>query len=225
MELIIGLLLGLVVGVVSFLVYQNTQRSKQGSAARNILSQAETEGRDIRKNADRDAEKIMDEARKQARDERDRAAEIEKKALDIEKKVLESEKRLEQKETKLDQKLDELVKKTEDLNLAKEALAREEELLLKKTEEISTKLSEVAKLSKEDAKKQLFAQIEDQYENDFLKHIEKKKNELRAREEEVCREILVNSMQQYASAVTAETTQSTIELESDDLKGRIIGKE
>lgn len=143
----------------------------------------------------------------------------------MEKKVLDTEKRLEQKETKLDQKLDELVKKTEELNTAKEGLAREEELLGKKKDEIAQKLSEVAGLSPEEAKKRLFEQIEAQYEADFVGHIEKKKSELRVREEEVCREILVNSMQQYAGAVTAETTQTTIELESDDLKGRIIGKE
>lgn len=160
----------------------------------------------------------MEDARNQAKEDRDRASEIEKKAIDIEK-------RLEQKETKLDQKLDELVKKTEEINEAKEALGKEEEALSKKKADISKKLSEVSKLSPEDARTQLIQQIEEEYEKDFIVHIEKRKAELRIREEEVCREILVNSMQQYAGAVTAETTQTTIELESDDLKGRIIGKE
>lgn len=182
------------------------------------MNAAEKEANDIRRRADQDGQKIMEDARKQAKEDRDRAADIEKKAIDIEK-------RLEQKETKLDQKLDELVKKTEELNTAKEGLAREEELLGKKKEEIAKKLAEIAGLSKEEAQKKLFAQLEEQYEGDFIKHIEKKKTELRLREEEICREILVNSMQQYAGAVTAETTQTTIELESDDLKGRIIGKE
>lgn len=186
--------------------------------ADDIISAAEKEANDIRRKADHDGAKIMDEARKQAKEDRERAAEIEKKAIDIEV-------RLEQKETKLDQKLDELVKKTEELNAAKEALGQEEEVLTKKKADIAKKLSEVAKLSPEDARAKLFEQMEEQYEADFLKHIDKKKAELRIREEDVCREILVNSMQQYAGAVTAETTQTTIELESDDLKGRIIGKE
>lgn len=186
--------------------------------ADSIINAAEKEANDIRRKADHDAAKIMEDARKQAKEDRDRAADIEKKAIDIEK-------RLEQKEEKLDQKLDELVKKTEDLNLAKESLASEEELIGKKKAEVAKKLSEVAKLSQEDARAKLLEQIEEQYESDFMKHIEVKKAELRNREEEVCREILVNSMQQYAGAVTAETTQTTIELESDDLKGRIIGKE
>lgn len=213
-----SLVIGLLIGVWAFYLYVSLQKKQGGVRADGIVNAAEKEANDIRRRADQDGQKIMDDARKQAKEDRDRAAEIEKKAIDIEK-------RLEQKETKLDQKLDELVKKTEELNTAKEGLAREEELLGKKKEEIAKKLAEIAGLSKEEAQKKLFAQLEEQYEGDFIKHIEKKKTELRLREEEICREILVNSMQQYAGAVTAETTQTTIELESDDLKGRIIGKE
>lgn len=214
----LSLFVGLLIGVWAFYIYIAQQKKNWGMRADGIVSMAEKEASDIRRKADHDAAKIMDDARKQAKEDRDRAAEIEKKAIDIEA-------RLEQKETKLDQKLDELVKKTEELNAAKEWLALEEETLTKKKADIAKKLSEVAKLSQEDARAKLLQQIEEQYEADFIKHIEVKKSELRNREEEVCREILVNSMQQYAGAVTAETTQTTIELESDDLKGRIIGKE
>jgi len=214
----VSLLVGLFIGVWAFYLYVSLQKKQGGMRADDIISAAEKEANDIRRKADHDGAKIMDEARKQAKEDRERAAEIEKKAIDIEV-------RLEQKETKLDQKLDELVKKTEELNAAKEALGQEEEVLTKKKADIAKKLSEVAKLSPEDARAKLFEQMEEQYEADFLKHIDKKKAELRIREEDVCREILVNSMQQYAGAVTAETTQTTIELESDDLKGRIIGKE
>lgn len=218
MEIIIGLMLGLIIGGWALFVYQNILNKRGAGQATNMISEAEKTAKELRKKAEHDGDKMLEDARKQAKEERDRAAEIEKKAIDLEK-------RLEIKETKLDQKLDELVQKTEDLNLAKEGLAREEELLGKKNAEIGTKLSEIAGLSIEDAQTRLFAQVEEQYEGDFVKYIEKKKAELKNREEEICREILVNSMQQYASAVTAETTQTTIELESDDLKGRIIGKE
>lgn len=214
----LSLIIGLLVGAWAFFLYVKFQKKQGDLRAEGIVHEAEKEAASIRRKADHDSEKIIDEARKQAKEDRERAAEIEKKAI-------ESEKRLEQKETKLDQKLDELVKKTEEINAAKESLAKEEELLGQKQSEIAKKLSEVAKLSPEDARAKLLEQIEEQYEADFIKHIDKKKADLRLREEEVSREILVNSMQQYAGAVTAETTQTTIELESDDLKGRIIGKE
>lgn len=68
-------------------------------------------------------------------------------------------------------------------------------------------------------------QTEEKYEKDLLAIIEKKKNEIRIKEKEISREILIKSIQQYANEVTAETTQTTIKLESDDVKGKLIGKE
>jgi ribonuclease Y len=66
---------------------------------------------------------------------------------------------------------------------------------------------------------------EERYEKDIVSLIEKKKKDLKVREEEMAREILIKSIQQYAGEVTGETTQTMVQLESDDLKGKIIGKE
>jgi hypothetical protein len=59
---------------------------------------------------------------------------------------------------------------------------------------------------------------EDIYERDILSLIEKKKKELKNRESDMAREILIKSIQQYAGEVTGETTQTMVQLESDDLK-------
>jgi ribonuclease Y len=80
-------------------------------------------------------------------------------------------------------------------------------------------------MSVDEAKKVLFAKVEENYERDFLGYIEKKKKEMTVREKEISREMLINSMQQYSAAVTAETTQTSVELKDDDMKGRLIGKE
>ncbi len=218
MSTLLSLFIGLVIGAGAIFLYVSLTKKQGGLKVDGIINAAEKEAHEIRRKADQDATKTLDDARKEAKEERERIAEIENKSI-------ETEKRLELKETKLDQKLDELVQKTEDLNTTKDLLAKEEELLTQRKNEISQKLSDVARMTEEEAQAQLKKHIEEQYESDFLKHIEIKKSELRNREEEMCREILVNSMQQYASAVTAETTQTTIELESDDLKGRIIWKE
>jgi ribonucrease Y len=66
---------------------------------------------------------------------------------------------------------------------------------------------------------------EDRYEKDILGLMEKKKKELKSREVELTREILIKSIQQYAGEVCGETTQTMVQLESDDLKGKLIGKE
>jgi ribonuclease Y len=66
---------------------------------------------------------------------------------------------------------------------------------------------------------------EERYEKDIVSLIEKKKKDLKVREEDMAREILIKSIQQYAGEVTGETTQTMVQLESDDLKWKIIGKE
>lgn len=69
----------------------------------------------------------------------------------------------------------------------------------------------------EEAKALLLEHTEEQYEKDILTLIEKEK-ELKNRESDMARDILIKSIQQYAGEVTGETTQTMVQLESDDLK-------
>lgn len=218
MEIIIGGIIGILLGLAVGFALLLGSKKKDQSEGNSIIQTAQEEAKKIRASAQEERKQVIQEAKESLASDRQRVDEMEKKAI-------EAEKRLEEKETKLDKKLDELVQKTENLNEQKEKLIEREDQLSKKEDEIGEKLSKVAKLKPEEAKQQLFAQIESQYEQDFLGRIEKKKRELDKREEEVCREILVNAMQQYAGKVTAETTQTTVELADDELKGRIIGKE
>jgi ribonuclease Y len=170
-----------------------------------------------------------------ARNEEDskRRIDAERERIDLERKESEERKRkLEELEEKVTQKEDRLEKKLEELETRSMALSKEQEVLQTKNREIETlrhelsgKLEEISKLSQDDARELLMKQTEEKYEKDLLAIIEKKKNEIRIKEKEISREILIKSIQQYANEVTAETTQTTIKLESDDVKGKLIGKE
>ena len=63
------------------------------------------------------------------------------------------------------------------------------------------------------------------YEKDIVTIIEKKKNEIKLKEKEITREIIIKSIQQYAWDVTSEVTTTLIPLPNDDLKWKLIGKE
>ena len=170
-----------------------------------------------------------------ARNEEDsrRRIDSERERIDLERKDGEERKRkLEELEEKVAQKEDRLEKKLEELETRSMSLSKEQEALQAKNREIETmkqelsgKLEEISKLSQTDARELLMKQTEEKYEKDLLAIIEKKKNEIRIKEKEISREILIKSIQQYANEVTAETTQTTIKLESDDVKGKLIGKE
>lgn len=139
--------------------------------------------------------------------------------------IVQSEERLMEKEKRIDIK-------SEEIDLKKDILGQKEKELEGKLEDADTKsrelegkLEEMAKLSQEDAKDMLMKYTEERYEKDILGLLEKKKKELKSREADVAREIIIKSIQQYAWEVCGETTQTLVTLESDDLKGKLIGKE
>jgi len=86
-------------------------------------------------------------------------------------------------------------------------------------------LERVAQLSQEQAKEELLKQTEKEQEEILLKQIQKLEQDGKEELEKRARNILVLAMQRYAASQAAEITTSSVELPSDDLKGRIIGKE
>jgi len=140
-------------------------------------------------------------------------------------KLEKMEEKILEKDEKLDKKLEEIEQKNEWLRLKTEELNTQKEEVIKTKEELRTKLSEIAKLSKEEARELIIKQTEELYEKDLIAIIEKKKWEIKLKERELSREILINSIQRYTWEVIAETTQTTLHLENDDIKWKLIGKE
>ncbi len=136
----------------------------------------------------------------------------------MEEKILEKEDKLEKKLEEIEQKNQEILSKNESIEKIKEEIT-------KTKEELRTKLSEIAWLTKEEAKELIIKQTEELYEKDLLTIIEKKKNEIKMKEKELAREIIIKSVQQYAWEVISETTQTTLHLDNDDIKWKIIWKE
>lgn len=207
LSLLVGVLWG---GVGSFLFIQ----AKQKKSGDRIITEAETKSKDVISRA----EAIAVTLRKEIDDARTDIRERKQWAVD-------QENRLAEKEQKIDRKYEELEGKQAGLR-DKETLIDERIASLdRKNSELSGKLESIAKLSQADAKALLMQSTEDIYERDIVSLIEKKKKELKNREADMAREILIKSIQQYAGEVTGETTQTMVQLESDDLKGKIIGKE
>lgn len=172
--------------------------------------------------AKREAEKLVD----QAREEAGKAVEETRKEEQARRKELkELEKRLVTREEALDKKLDELDKRNEKLrkneNEADELKNEIREIRQKQQE----KLEKIAKLTKADAADKLMQMTERDIRNDLLGLIEKLQNEARDNAEEKAALIITTAMERMASEVTAERTVTSIKLEDDEMKGRIIGKE
>lgn len=132
-----------------------------------------------------------------------------------------------------------LLKKEESVDSDRKAtLAREEELNkeLQRTRQakealdtaqlaVTERLSHVAGLSRDDARAQLFRELEDQYRIDLAKTIQKQERELRESAEKRGMEIITTAVQRYARSHVSDITTSVFQLPGEDLKGKIIGRE
>ena len=196
--------------LVVWLISQNKNKSQSTrlikeaeEQAKNIISRAE----ETRENARREIEEAKNDLR------------------DRKQSITESEERLSDKEKRLDAKFEEIDGKRVALLEKEKSLDNKLESADQKSREIEERLESVAKLSQEEAKELLMKYTEDRYEKDIMSLIEKKKKDLKTRELDATREILIKSIQQYAGEVCGETTQTLVTLPSDDLKGKLIGKE
>ncbi|MDP2103471.1 MAG: ribonuclease Y [Candidatus Gracilibacteria bacterium] len=218
MNTIVSLLAGAIIsgGVVYFLLVfkTKTQDTHEQERITALLSAGQEE-----------VKTLLAEARRQIAEERGRMEEEKEEIKAQKRKTEEIEAKIIQKEERFEQKLEEIEKKQAVMREREDELEKIREQLEVTRKELAGKLTEIAKITPEEAKELLLQQVEERYEKDILSLIEKKKTELRFREKELSREILIKSIQQYSGDVTAEMTQTLIHLENDDIKGKLIGKE
>ncbi|MEK7080375.1 MAG: Rnase Y domain-containing protein, partial [Patescibacteria group bacterium] len=132
--------------------------------------------------------------------------------------LLDRESLLDAKISAFDQKENEIKEKGEKLKLIKDELDR-------LRSEAEDKLEKVAHLSREDAKKELLELVEIEYEKDILERIKKLEESGEARLQARAKEIVAMAIQKCAVSQAQELTTTTVLLQNEDIKGRIIGKE
>ena len=169
-----------------------------------------------------EADKILEKARQEARQALDKTSlEEDKRRKDLSEtseRLLKREKKLDEKQEALEKRLDGLRQKEEEVEKAKEVIYE----IREKQEE---KLQRVSKLTKKEAAEKLHQMVERDIRKDLLALIVKLREEAKVEAEDSARAILVASMERIASETTAERTITSVKIENEDVKGRIIGKE
>ncbi len=142
------------------------------------------------------------------------------------KQDLQAEKqRLEKRETMFDQKLIEFQEKQQKIVEKAEQIQKIKQEIEAVREQQIGKLQEVANLTRDEAKELLMQKIEETSKTDLMGRIIKLEKEATEVYEEKAKSIMVDSMQRCASSVAAENTSSMVSIPSEEMKGRIIGKE
>ena len=219
MEFSFGLLfvgiLALVVGsVLGYFARQSIAKKQLGTAEGKInkmTNEAEEQARTVLLEAKNKAVEVLDDVKK---DEKKR-----------QEQIFRVEKRLETREENLDRKMDELEKEKRNLISKADEIKRiRKETDAARQEELK-RLEKIAGLSKEEAKKILLQLAEEQNRDILAARIKKLEKDGQDELEKKARNIMTLAMQRYAGSHSAETTTSTVAIPSDELKGRIIGRE
>lgn len=202
---------GLVAGFGASTAVQYQRKGSAEQKAKKELEKAKKEASKLVEQAREESKKAVDETRKEEHARR--------------KELKELEERLVTREENLDKKLDELDKRNEKLRKNED----EVEQLKNEIREVRTKqqdkLEKIAKLSKKDAAEKLMQMTQRDIKDDLLGLVNKMQNEARDNAEEKAALIITTAMERMASEVTAERTVTSLKLEDDEMKGRIIGKE
>jgi ribonuclease Y len=210
----IEVLLALVGLVAGFGANTAITKRKIGSAeekADKELARAKKEANKLVDQAREEANKAVDETRKEEQARR--------------KELKDLEARLVTREENLDKKLDELDKRNEKLRKSEDEVEQLKNEIREIRGKQQEKLEKIAKLTKADAADKLMQMTERDIKNDLLGLVDKLQNEARDNAEEKAALIITTAMERMASEVTAERTVTSIKLEDEDMKGRIIGKE
>jgi len=222
LTLIISIIVALVVGnIFGYALRQIRTTKKVATAeaeAEKRIAASKTKEQEVLAKAKEKALAILDEAKK------------EEKVLRVE--VIETQKRLEKREELFDQKLLEMDKKQEAIDKQKEEIeVRKERIREVKTqiEELkaqeAAKLEEVAGLTREAAIERLEKMVQEDYEEALQSRLRKLEASTEEELEAKARQILSLAVTRFASSVSIETTTTQVELPSDEMKGRVIGKE
>lgn len=184
----------------------------------NAKFDAEKELKKAHKDAEKEIEKAKEEAKKISEEaKQDEAARR--------KEIKETEQRLIKREEALDKKLDDLDVRAEKLRMSEDEVEELKNEIRSIREKQQEKLEKIAKLNKSEAAEKLMQMTERDVKDDLKGLVNKLQNDAKDLAEEKASAIIVSAMERMASDVTAERTVTSVKLEDEEMKGRIIGKE
>ena len=206
-------------------------RDKQNS--RSLVNNAKSKANSIIQKAKSEAENLKKDKIIQAKERfLELKSEHEKMILSKDKRIAEAEKRISDKEAKLDNQISNNKISLDDLNSKIKDFERRISIVKKKESELDKlhdqkvkQLESISGLKVDDAISQLKESLKSQAKNDVMKFIQDKMEEAKLTVEQDAKKIIINTIQRIGSEEAIDNCVSVFNIESDDVKGRIIGRE
>ena len=203
---------------IMFLVNQKMLTQK----AADMLKEAEAKGELLLKNRQLEAKEKFLQLK----------AEHEKEVAQRNQQVVQNENKIKQKEQSLNQKLEQTQRKDAELDQLKQSLERQQAVMSQKKEELEKQigsqvkqLEKIAGLTAEEAKKQLVETLTKEARTEAMTHIKDIVDEAKLTAGREAKKVILNSIQRTAAEHAIENSVSVFNIDSDEMKGRIIGRE
>lgn len=217
-----ALLIGLFIGKVLF--NKNTQK---------LIEDAQQQSERIIKDAQNQTETLKEKKMLEAKEHfLQLKSEHEKTVLQRNQKISDGENRIKQKEKELNDKTQLAQKQVQDYDLKKSTLDRQLEVVSKKQEDLNKqheehikRLEKVSNLKAEEAKAELIEAITNEAKTDAMAHVQEIMEEAKLKANKEAKKIIIQTIQRTAAETAIENSITVFNLESDDIKGQIIGRE
>ena len=215
---VLGLIVG--AGVLIFINYLKIKNS--GNKAELIIEKAKKDSEKIKRDylfeAKEEAHKLKLEIEKEVKEKKNEIKESEDRLLQRENNIDRRDLALQNRENSLEERENNLIDKQKKIQEATDEMENIKKEQLEKLENIS-------KFTKEQAKDAIMKDVEEKMDKEIALYIKEREADAKLEVDDKAKELLVNSMQKYAADITNEQTVSVISLPSDEMKGRIIGRE
>lgn len=203
---------------VMYVVNQNILKKKSA----DMLKEAETKGELLLKNRQLEAKEKFLQLK----------AEHEKEVSQRNQQIAQQENKIKQKEQSLNQKLEQTQRKDAELDQLKQTLQRQQDVLSQKKEELEKQinnqvkqLEKIAGLTADEAKKQLVETLTNEARTDAMTYVKDIVDEAKLTASKEAKKVILNTIQRTAAEHAIENSVSVFNIESDEMKGRIIGRE
>ncbi len=205
-----GLVVGLVIGLIVGRRYGLQSVEELRREVELKLKEAEAEAQRIRLAAKEEAVHLRERVEADLQEQR--------------RELQRQERHLQQRRESLDRRQEQLENRSRNLDRREQALEKREREIAALIAKQQAELERIAALSKEEARKMLLEQVEREARQDMARLIRQVEAEAREVADQRAREIIVTAIQRLATDVTNDVVVSMVELPSDDMKGRIIGR-
>ena len=221
-----GVVLGLIIGYV-------IAKSLEKGKASKLIANAESESKSILKKAKADAEALKKDKILQAKEKFiELKAEHEKVILSRDKKMAEAEKRIRDKESQVSNELSKAKKsnqslddKIKDYNFRLDFLDKKKDEIEKAHKSQIKQLEVISQLSADEAKEQLVESLKEEAKTDAMAYVQDRLEEAKLTAQQEAKKIIINTIQRIGTEEAVDNCVSVFNIESDDVKGRIIGRE